>query len=165
MKKIDLHAAAQLAIGALEKLAAETAPGHHDLSGGELLVAFPAFAAVSRAEGTAGGGYNAMKARPLELNPHAVLLFLERIRKHLPPAILREAQQLWFECIYDTERGTMADMPPEAAAALAQYGKDYPAEQPDPRKTPAKRIGTEECTVTVRRRPKTEAHRATRAAT
>lgn len=165
--KADTEAAAlHLAIGALEhKLKTEHAgqvpPGHHNLSGLELVATFPSFAAVDRPEGTAEDkpGYDAIPPAPLPLSPMAVMLFLDRMLQKITMKS-KEQQELWLEAIRDAARGNTAEAPAEALAALEIVRAELPPGEPILRATSRKRSGEKEVDVTIRRHKKTSVKKA-----
>jgi len=157
MRKPNTAAAAHLAIGALAKIAADVPPGHHDLSRCEVVLTYPDFCAVSRAQGVNGDGTDPGAVSEPQLPPAAVLLFLARIQD-LGSILLERAGlvgpstlPIWADCIRAAGTGAKAAPPAEAVQALAQVQAALPPEEPAPRRTAAKRVGSDEVTVTVRR--------------
>jgi hypothetical protein len=101
-----------------------------------VIIQFPAGAAVERAEGDLGDGYET--AKPKGPSMKAVLLFLERCSalkgiKTLP---------IWLECLKEAiERPRKPEqlMPPEAVEAMRMLVKQQSGQAK--RKTAARRIG------------------------
>lgn len=162
MKKPNFDAMMHLLKGTLDALPIEVPPGvAHQLGGHQVVFTIPDFATVTRAEGTAGKGFNldppATAPGPpvLSITLAAALLFLSRCG--IPGG--KKAQARWEECIRESLVLKDAPLPIEALTALAtvQAEQKAPAWEPgEPTKTrtPSKRTGAKEVKIEIQRLPK-----------
>lgn len=136
-------------IGAFATKAADVKPGTYDLGDVEVTFRLPRICSVNRAEGTAGGGWNQGKPKPLELTLDDALAVLECLKRtyNFTPAVM---QELWAEAIRQRSRGHRMIAPPESVKALRKVEKEIPPEA-DNVKTPAKNTGTDEITFKFKR--------------
>jgi hypothetical protein len=120
----------------------EVPVGIHSLEGVEVLVRFPETAAITRAEGTAGGGFDSYVEKPAALSLVAVALFLGyagttgKAYKKFWRRAIKEAISLGAEA--------EAVFPAEALEALAELA---PEPETSKRKTSARRIGCKEARI------------------
>ena len=135
------------AAGALK--AQDVPVGHHDLSRVQLTLTFPQFAAVVRAAGSTGKGYDIGEAPAPDLSLAAALRFIE-----LAGLAGERYASWWLQAVRETERGMVTEIPPEAQAALAQLAAELPPAAPPQRKTPAKRSAADEVEIAFKRLPK-----------
>jgi hypothetical protein len=147
------QAALHLATGALKP--GEITPGHHDLSRMEIVLRFPEFAAVDRADGNAGEGnegFDALDAPLPELSPEAVLLFAYCLIERADDEI--DMTQLWVESIRAADAGAKVEAPTAALDALAQVQAELPPAEKVLRRTPSKRTGEKGVEIEMKRLPK-----------
>jgi hypothetical protein len=147
MQKFNEAAGYLLAIAALKKkldACEDIGAGHHALGGRQLTLTFPEFAAVDRAEGTAGGGFDHGKPDKPTLSPDAMLLFLE-------------GNRTWRECIQLAARGTKAALPADAIAAMKLLASEAPPVEPKPKPTDRNCTGQKEVAFAFKRLPKVKA--------
>lgn len=152
--KVNKDAALHLALGALKP--GDIPPGHHDLGNVEVTIRFPPFAAVDRAEGTQGGGYFHEGSG----EQAGITLTLGMAMRYLDKAGVKNTATLWAECIRECLQGCDLPLPRQVEKALAMVQAKQPPSAPAAptgQKTPAKRTGEKEATITIKRLPKTTA--------
>jgi hypothetical protein len=137
----------------------EVPVGDHDLSNVQLIVTFPPFANVTRAEGDAGEGYDLVPPPSSEwpgLTPSAVMLFVNALL--MTVTIQKSIRvKLWADALRDAHKGIEPSPPAEALAELEKFQAalpPLPVSEPGKKKTPSKRTGTKEIDIQIRRLPK-----------
>ena len=157
--KINESALFHLLKGKLDSIEINVEPGAHQVGNLEVTFTTPAFAVVTRGEGTAKekDGYDVKPAfapAGLDISMAAVLLFLERSEIGSGAKI----EKRWADCIRDSLKIDSLPFPTLALAALALVQAEQPpapAGEPSRTKTQAKRTGAKEVTYTIKRLGKT----------